>query len=35
LALFGVSRFAFSNVLGHHFRFNKQKLDEFMPLDTK
>merc|ERR1712037_830753 len=23
------------NVLGHHFRFNKQKLDEFMPLDTK
>ena len=23
------------NVLGHHFRFNKGKLDEFMPLDTK
>ena len=23
------------NVLGHHFRYNKQKFDEFMPPDTK
>lgn len=23
------------NVLGHHFRFNKEKLDQFMPADTK
>jgi len=23
------------NVLGHHFRFNKEKLDEFMPIETK
>lgn len=23
------------DVLGHHFRYNKQKLDQFMPADTK
>jgi galactosylceramide sulfotransferase len=23
------------NILGHHFRFNKEKLDQFMPADTK
>jgi galactosylceramide sulfotransferase len=23
------------NILGHHFRFNKEKLDKFMPADTK